>query len=85
MIAWSCFLERTCYTIMQNCIGDLYIVIKPIKSKWTPELDLLPDDVLVFVKKTKWDNEYLFFYVPRLNQERPYHKMYIESCMKKID
>ena len=65
--------------------GDLYLVTKEVKSKWTPELDLFPDDVLVFVKKTKWDNEYLFFYVPRLNVERPYHKMYIESCMKKID
>ena len=64
--------------------GDLYLVTKRIETKWRPELGLFPDDVLVFVKITKWDKDYLFMYCPRLNVERPYHASTISDCFRKV-
>ena len=69
---------------MDNQVGDLYIVVQPVESRWTPELDLYPGDVLLFTKITKWDKDYLFMYCPRLNEERPYHASTIRDCFRKV-
>lgn len=64
--------------------GDLYIVTKEIKTKWTPNLDLKRDDVLLYNRTTKWHPDYFFFYVPRLDMELPYNINVVQMCMKKV-
>lgn len=64
--------------------GDLFLVTKKIPSKWNPPLDLFPDDVLIYIRITKWDPEYLFMYAPRLDKELPYNINVVQMCMKRV-
>lgn len=65
-------------------LGDLFFVTKHIPSKWNPPLDLFPDDVLIYIRTTKWDPDYLFMYAPRLDKELPYNINVVQMCMKRV-